>query len=79
MSSLYSFGIGVGTKNSRGEWLEVFYPAPLLNPTKELGSIITSSLGAESGDIEPTTDQLSALHSALDYNGHTDLAKSVKV
>lgn len=79
MSSLYSFGIGVGTKNSRGEWLEVFYPAPLLNPTKELGSIITSSLGAESGDIEPTTDQLSALHSALDYNGHTDLAKSVNV
>ena len=32
MSNLYSFAIGVGSKNSRGEWLEVFYPAPLLNP-----------------------------------------------
>ena len=26
MSSLYSFGIGIGTKNRRGEWLEVFTP-----------------------------------------------------
>ena len=65
MSSLYSFGIGIGTKNSRGEWLEVFYPTPLLNPPKDLVSVITSSLGANSGDMEPTTDQLSALHSAL--------------
>ena len=31
MSSLYTFGIGVGTKNARGEWLEVYYPAPLVN------------------------------------------------
>ena len=43
MSSLYSFGIGIGTKNRRGEWLEVFYPTPLLNPPKELVSVITSS------------------------------------
>ena len=28
MSNLYSFAIGVGSKNSRGEWLEVFYPHP---------------------------------------------------
>ncbi|MBT6422834.1 MAG: 2,3,4,5-tetrahydropyridine-2,6-dicarboxylate N-succinyltransferase, partial [Porticoccaceae bacterium] len=79
MSSLYSFGIGVGTKNGRGEWLEVFYPAPLLSPPKDLVSVITSSLGAESGDIEPTTDQLSALYSALNHNGHSELASTIKV
>ena len=78
MSSLYSFGIGIGTKNRRGEWLEVFYPTPLLNPPKELVSVITSSLGANSGDIEPTTDQLSALHSALNHNGYSELASSIK-
>ena len=72
MSSLYSFGIGIGTKNSRGEWLEVFYPTPLLNPPKDLVSVITSSLGANSGDMEPTTDQLSALHSALNHNGYSE-------
>ena len=32
MSNLYSFAIGVGTKNSKGEWLEVFYPAPASKP-----------------------------------------------
>ena len=27
--TLYSFGLGIGTQNNNGEWLEVFYPKPL--------------------------------------------------
>lgn len=33
MTSLYSAALGTGTRNSRDQWLEVFYPAPLLHPS----------------------------------------------
>ena len=33
MSKLYSIGLGLGSKNNRGEWLDVFYPAPQLSPS----------------------------------------------
>jgi 2,3,4,5-tetrahydropyridine-2-carboxylate N-succinyltransferase len=38
----YAFRLGVGTQNSRGEWLEVFYPAPLLSPGDALAQCIDS-------------------------------------
>ena len=31
-NSLYALGIGVGSQNANGDWLEVYYPQPLLNP-----------------------------------------------
>jgi len=78
MSNLYSFAIGVGTKNSNGEWLEVFYPTPLLNPEQTVCDILDLSLGIKSGEIEPSTEQLAALQSALSHNGYSDLAASVE-
>ena len=78
MSNLYSIAIGVGTKNSRGEWLEVFYPAPLLNPEQTLSDIFTLSLGASSGEVEPSSEQLAALHSSLVHNGYSELADTVE-
>ena len=29
----YAIGLGVGTRNRKNEWLEVFYPLPLLSPS----------------------------------------------
>ena len=77
MNTLYSFGIGVGTKNKNGEWLEVFYPAPMLEPSTELATIISASLGSSSGDIEPSNASLAALISALLHNGYDQLAETV--
>ncbi|MEM8560857.1 MAG: 2,3,4,5-tetrahydropyridine-2,6-dicarboxylate N-succinyltransferase [Pseudomonadota bacterium] len=34
--SAFAFGLGVGTQNSKGEWLEVFFSHPILAPTSEL-------------------------------------------
>ena len=34
--SYFCLGIGVGTKNKAGEWLEVFYPSPQLNPNEQI-------------------------------------------
>ena len=77
MNTLYSFGIGVGTKNKNGDWLEVFYPAPMLGPSAELATIISASLGSSSGDIEPSNASLAALISALLHNGYDQLAETV--
>ncbi len=32
--NLYAFGLGIGTLNKKGDWLEVFFPKPMLNPSK---------------------------------------------
>ena len=77
MTSLYSLAVGVGTKNSRSEWLEVFYPAPLLNPDEAIGDIFRVSLGLDAGEIEPSSEQLAALESALRHNGHSELAETI--
>ncbi|MBT7947877.1 MAG: 2,3,4,5-tetrahydropyridine-2,6-dicarboxylate N-succinyltransferase, partial [Porticoccaceae bacterium] len=74
---MYSFGIGIGTKNNAGEWLEVFYPLPLLNPDPELAALLFSALGSNQTDLEPSNDQLSALESALMTCGYSELAENV--
>ena len=77
MATIYSFAIGAGTKNSRGEWLEVFYPMPILNPNSDLASLVTGVF-TDNTDIEPSIQQLSALQSALQQNGYADLASTIE-
>lgn len=60
MSDFYAVGIGVGTKNNKGDWLEVFYPTPLLNPNTDICQILmeqldVSSDGSNSIELDPTT------------------------
>lgn len=50
MNSLYALGLGVGTQNSKGEWLEVFYPRPVLQPDSTLVEAISKVLGYKSGN-----------------------------
>ena len=33
MSNLHSLGLGIGTRNGKNEWLEVYFTAPCLNPS----------------------------------------------
>ena len=77
MNNLYAFGIGIGTKNNNGEWLEVFYPEPMLAPSDELAAIVVACLGSHNGDIEPSQEALTALISALLQNGHKQLADTI--
>lgn len=42
--TLYALGFGVGTQNSQGQWLEVFYPVPQLNPSNALETAVHSVL-----------------------------------
>ena len=78
MSSLYTFGIGVGTKNARGEWLEVHYPAPLVNLDPKMSRVMRSVFSDLGSDIEPSPEQLASLISALESNNFNELASVIK-
>lgn len=67
MTTLFSLGFGVGTQNSKGEWLEVFYPKPLLNPSADITQAVSSALNYQNGNqaIELTSDHIKAVSEAL--------------
>lgn len=41
--SAFAFGLGVGTHNNKGEWLEVFFANPILQPSAALVAAVTGS------------------------------------
>lgn len=47
-TSYFALGLGIGTQNSNGEWLEVFFPQPVLNPSADL---VASLSHIESGAV----------------------------
>ncbi len=72
----FAFGIGIGTQNHKGEWLEVFYQQPVLMPDSDLIEIAGNTLGYMSGNqaIDATADQLNAFAEALGSTSHSDQA-----
>jgi len=72
MIQLYALGIGVGTKNKKNEWLEVFYPAPLLNIEERISNALLEQIGE--GTTELSQEQLASLSSSLEQAGATDQA-----
>ena len=66
-NSLFSLAFGVGTQNREGNWLEVFYALPLLNPAEELVAKITDKLGYAGGNqaIPFTSNQAGELADLL--------------
>ncbi|PCC98093.1 2,3,4,5-tetrahydropyridine-2,6-dicarboxylate N-succinyltransferase [Halopseudomonas pelagia] len=79
MSECFSLAIGVGTQNTAGDWLEVYYPQPLLNPEEELVKVISDQLGYSGGNqaIELAAAQCAALAEALTAGGFADAAALV--
>ena len=75
-ASLYSWGLGIGTQNSAGEWLEVFYPQPMLEPSSSVIKALEVALRYQ-GDtqvVELGNEQLSALKTAFIGQGLPDQA-----
>lgn len=66
----FAFGLGVGTRNRKGEWLEIFFPTPLLAPSPKLRAAV-----AELDSNTPLDEaQLRALQSAFNDVGDTEHA-----
>jgi 2,3,4,5-tetrahydropyridine-2-carboxylate N-succinyltransferase len=59
LKNFYSFGLGIGTKNKKGQWLEVFYPVPVFKPMGDHVSKIAEVLGYTGGNVSiDLTDKL---------------------
>lgn len=77
MTQIYSVGLGVGTQNSKGEWLEVFYPAPVLNPGAATAEALLSTLGLDAAGnhtVAISKEQAIALDQALRAAGDNEQA-----
>jgi len=66
--SLHSIAIGVASKNSADELIEIYYPRPMLNPSAALTAAIASITGYTSGnqDIRISTDQCAKIGAAVE-------------
>ena len=72
----FAFGIGIGSQNHQGEWLEVFYQQPILMPDRDLLEVVAHTLDYQGGNqaIEATAGQLKAFAEALRSTSHTEQA-----
>ncbi|MEH6469621.1 MAG: 2,3,4,5-tetrahydropyridine-2,6-dicarboxylate N-succinyltransferase [Halopseudomonas sp.] len=63
----FCLGLGVGTKSSNGDWLEVFYAKPIFEPCNNLLKALTDATGYDSGNqaIELDADALAKVEAAF--------------
>lgn len=80
MTILFSFALGTGTQNKKGEWLEVFYPAPLMNVAPAIISAIQKVITYTEGNqaIPVSKEQMAAIAENLVVIGETELAGIAK-
>tara|TARA_R110002049_G_scaffold24903_13_gene88078 strand:+ start:3301 stop:4320 length:1020 start_codon:yes stop_codon:yes gene_type:complete len=67
----FALGLGVGTRNDSGQWLEVFFPQPLLNPSQTLAAVLENC----DNDHALDRDELAALQAALAEAGEKSQAQ----
>ncbi|MBQ0798309.1 MAG: 2,3,4,5-tetrahydropyridine-2,6-dicarboxylate N-succinyltransferase [Porticoccaceae bacterium] len=79
MTPLFSIGIGIGTQNANGEWLEVYYPQPLLNPSEAIAQAVIGASGYAEGNqtLDLDAKAIAALGEALSQAGEAALAATV--
>lgn len=58
-----AIGLGIGTKNAMGDWLDSFFPAPIFQPANDLVTELRSQLNIDSGNqtVELSAEQIDAL------------------
>lgn len=74
---MLSFALGIGTQNTQGDWLEIYYPAPLLHPQASLIEAAGKVLGAPRGNaaVSFLPEQCGELAAALKDAGHAEQAE----
>ncbi|WP_458524861.1 2,3,4,5-tetrahydropyridine-2,6-dicarboxylate N-succinyltransferase [Onishia taeanensis] len=79
---MLSFALGIGHQNTQGDWLDVYYPAPLFAPEAGLVEAARQVLGAPTGNVavsflpEHCADLAEALKAA-GYAEQAELAASL--
>ncbi|NRB56496.1 MAG: tetrahydrodipicolinate N-succinyltransferase N-terminal domain-containing protein, partial [Salinicola sp.] len=74
---MLSFALGIGTQNSQGDWLEVYYPAPLHQPAADLVAAARQALGADASEevVSFLPEHATGLAAALRAAGAADQAE----
>ena len=77
----FAFGLGVGTKSSAGDLLEVYYNTPLLNADDAIVAAVAEKVGYEGGNaaIEIKESQLKDLEAAFLSVGAEEQAEIVEI
>ncbi|MFA5495465.1 MAG: 2,3,4,5-tetrahydropyridine-2,6-dicarboxylate N-succinyltransferase [Porticoccaceae bacterium] len=77
MATAHSLGLGIGTRDSQGQWLEVFYPQPRLSPSPAAIAAVAETVGFTNGNVFFETDDatLQRLAEAFAASGETALAQ----
>lgn len=80
MNTIFSFAIGCGNKNSQGDWLDVFYPAPQLGVSDAVLELLKSTLNYSGGNqtIEFSNTKAQTLALRLFEQGESKLATLVE-
>lgn len=73
---LFALAFGIGTQNQQGQWLEVYYPQPLLNPPAELVHAVSSRIDYQGGNqaISLDSDTVATLADAVQGAGFGEQA-----
>ena len=53
---MFALAFGIGTKNQKNEWLEVYFPKPLFHPDQNLVDEIAAASAYKSGNIDIDLD-----------------------
>ncbi|HSP58923.1 MAG TPA: 2,3,4,5-tetrahydropyridine-2,6-dicarboxylate N-succinyltransferase [Halomonas sp.] len=74
---MLSFALGIGTQNTQGDWLEIYYPAPLLHPDASLVEAVAKVVDAPAGNagVSFLPEHCGELASALRDAGHPEQAE----
>ncbi|XOV90012.1 MAG: DapH/DapD/GlmU-related protein [Pseudomonadota bacterium] len=79
MTQFFALAAGIGTQNTRGDWLEVFYPAPLFEPADATVKAIADCLGYTGGNVAlPLTDETIDKLLALADPAQADILRVMK-
>ena len=75
--SLFAFGLGIGAQNKEGNWLEVFYPAPVKDADKSALDAILESTNYQGGNDTLVLEEgdLNRLHMSLLKAGNIEQAE----
>ncbi|WP_111412872.1 2,3,4,5-tetrahydropyridine-2,6-dicarboxylate N-succinyltransferase [Billgrantia lactosivorans] len=74
---MLSFAFGIGTQNTQGDWLEIYYPAPLLKPEPSLVEAVGKVLDVPAGNsaVSFLPEHCADLAAALKAAGHVAQAE----
>ncbi|MFT5722189.1 MAG: 2,3,4,5-tetrahydropyridine-2-carboxylate N-succinyltransferase [Motiliproteus sp.] len=81
--NVFCLGLGIGTQSSKGDWLDVFYPKPVFEPSSTLLKALSDAIGYKGGnqvfvlDSDSLTQVADAL-AAVDAQEQLTICNSLK-